>query len=470
MTTENEVNSVISIFKEMKTGGNHFSCEGRKNRLQKLKTWIDRNREIIVDSLYADLRKSREEILLTEIYVVTSEIKHAINNLSKWMRPQEVGPMIVTLTARASYSYQPKGVVLIIAPWNFPFSLTLSTLVSALAAGNRVIIKPSSISHHTSLLIKKLVEEIFDPHEVFVCNYSRESAAPLLQQPFDHIFFIGSSRTAKQIMATAAQNLSSVTLELGGKNPLLITASADISDAVKKVVWAKFMNSGQSCIAPDFALVHSSVYERFLAELKAEIKRVYGKSAAERKSCIEYGRIISETHFERIEKLLLLSIAEGCNVDLGGNFDKESLYFEPTIITNVLPYSPIMEEEIFGPILPVFSYNALNQALEMVKENQQSLTLYLFSADSDEIRQIRQQTTSGAFCINDLIPHFLQLNLPFGGVGRSGIGKSHGFFGFRAFSNERAEFQYHRFNPLKLIFPPYNVVKRVLIKLILRYL
>lgn len=438
--------------------------------LTSLLNWINENRSSIIEALRNDLGKPEEEILLSEIFVSTSEIKHALKNLKRWEKKKVVRPTIMTATAKSWYYYRPKGVVLIITPWNFPFNLTLSPLVSAIAAGNCIVVKPSSLSSHSSKLISRMVSDLFPPDMVHVFSGGRESASFLCSLPFDHIFFIGSSKTAKTVMALASPQLTPLTLELGGENCEIITKSANLKDAVKKCVWGKFMNNGQCCVAPNIVFVHHSCYKNFLSLLTKELNRVYGDNYQQRKANSDYGRIICKSHFKQLESVMAEMFTFGAEIVYGGKYDEDDLFWEPTVITNI-PIGKAGEiKEIFGPILPVIPYNSLEDLEVEIFQNSSPLSLYLFSKDISEISRVIDNTRSGTVCVNDVITNFLQLNLPFGGVGSSGSGRGHGFFGYRDFSFERAVLKHHTLNPLKLLFPPYNKLVKMLINVVVKYL
>ncbi len=445
------------------------SARERIKKLKRLQHWILENRERIREALYRDFRKPPAETDLTEIYVVLSEIKHAIRHLKKWMKPRRVRPTRALLTTRAWIRYEPRGVVLIISPWNFPFNLTFGPFVSALAAGNCIIVKPSEYSFHTSRLMKQMVEELFPPQEAYLFEGDQRVARELLTYPFDHIMFTGSPVVGKEIMKAAAEHLTTVTLELGGKSPVIVDETANVDDAVQKIAWGKYMNKGQTCIAPDYLLVHRKIYPEFMQKLKDFIKQTYGSTEEERLRNPNYSRIISSKHHQRLVQMLRFAVAQGAHLEMGGKAEEMERYIDPTIITDVPLDSPLMQEEIFGPILPVIPFEELSEVYRIIRQLEKPLALYIFSNSKQNIAAILENTTSGGVCVNDVVLHFLHLNLPFGGINNSGHGNAHGYYGFKAFSHERAVLKHSRFSPMKLMYPPYTRRVQRLIELLLRY-
>ncbi len=446
------------------------SARERTAKLRRLLNWIYQNRPAIQQALYNDFRKPPAETDLTEIYVVISEIKHAIRHLRRWMKPHRVPPTRALLTTRAWIRYEPRGVVLIMSPWNFPFNLSLGPFVSALAAGNAMILKPSEFSPHTSRLIREMITALFPENEAYVFEGDRSVAAALLKKPFDHILFTGSTAVGKIVMKAAAEHLTTVTLELGGKSPVIVDKTADLNDAARKIAWGKYMNMGQTCIAPDYLLVHREVHDEFVALLKEQIQRTYGYTEQERLRSPDYSRVITPRHHQRLTALLHDSLEKGARIEIGGHTSAEERYIDPTVVTGVSPKSALMQEEIFGPILPVIRYDDVCDSLRLIHRLEKPLALYIFSRDKQTIDCIIANTRSGGVCINDVVLHFLHLNLPFGGINNSGHGNAHGFYGFRAFSHERAILKHRRYSPLKLLYPPYVPWVQKLINLTLKYL
>lgn len=448
---------------------NRSTPEERILKLKRMLHWIQDNRSRIHEAVSGDFKKPLEEVDLTEIWMNTTELKFAIRNLKKWLRPKPVRRTLATISTKSWIQYEPKGVVLIIAPWNYPLNLSIGPLVSAIAAGNCVIIKPSEFTPNASGILNEMVTELFPEDEVAVAEGDYRVAEALQEKPFNHVFFTGSPAVGKKVMNAASKHLSSITLELGGKSPTIVDKSARIEDSAKKIVYGKFLNCGQTCIAPDYILVHEEVHDNLVAALKNEVVRVFGQSAKERESSASYARLVHERHFDGIKRTLDDTIDQGGHIEIGGESTKGSLWFSPTVITGVSPKSPIMKNEIFGPLLPVIKYGSLDTAISIIESIPKPLALYIFSQDEGVICRLLAETSAGGTCINDTVLHFLQMNLPFGGVNNSGIGKAHGWFGFEAFSNRRAVLRQSRFSPIMFITPPYNTFKRKLIRLVLKY-
>jgi aldehyde dehydrogenase (NAD+) len=395
-------------------------------------------------ALWADYEKPGPEVDLSEIYPVASEAKHAMRHLRRWMKPRRVSAPLALFGSRSKIVYEPKGVVLIISPWNFPINLTLGPLVSALAAGNCAMLKPSEMTPNASAWMKRFISDLFDESEVAVIEGDARIAEALLRKRFDHIFFTGSPAVGKIVMRAAAEHLTPVTLELGGKSPAIVDRTADLDEAAKKIGWGKSMNRGQVCIAPDYVLVDETVRTSFLEKLRAAMNS-------------ESGLLVNERHAARVRRLMGES-GDGRRMPL-------------TIVEDAAPDGPLMQEEIFGPILPVIAYRDIGEACRIVAAREKPLVLYLFSRKRQVIDTVVRHTRAGGTVVNDTLIHFYQLNLPFGGVGQSGMGKAHGFFGFEAFSNARGVLeQPTRFSAIQLLYPPYTKLKRKLIDFTVRWL
>ncbi|MGH1364781.1 MAG: aldehyde dehydrogenase family protein [Calditrichia bacterium] len=446
------------------------SYRERKAKLKNLLKWIYANQPRIHAALAADFRKPEAEVDLTEIFVVTSELKHTVRHLRYWMYPDYVAPNLALLTTRSKILYEPKGTVLIISPWNYPFNLTVSPLVSAIAAGNTVMIKPSELSPNTSQLLQEMVSELFQEEEVALFQGGVDVSTELLKQPFHHIFFTGSPRVGKIVMEAASKNLSGVTLELGGKSPAIVDKSANLKDAAAKLVWGKFSNCGQTCIAPDYVLVDKAVIEKLGNELQLAVQAAYGKTAEQREASPDYARIISQRHLNRLLDMLAESLDSNARLLIGGDSSANDRYFSPTILTDVPNDSRLMQEEIFGPILPVIAYQDLNEALSIINSREKPLALYIFSKNRKVTNRLLAETTAGGTGVNEVLLQFAHPNLPFGGINNSGLGNSHGFYGFRAFSHERPVLRHNALSPLKLLMPPYSKTVRKLTKLVARFL
>jgi aldehyde dehydrogenase (NAD+) len=407
----------------------------RRQRLKKLRGWIHNNRTAIQDAVYADFRRNPLETDGIEIFNVLSEIKHALSNLESWAAIKKIDAPITMLGTRSYIYYEPRGVCLIIAPWNYPFLLCVGPLVSALAAGNAVVLKPSELTPHVSAVVKRMSDELFDPAVVTTVEGGVDATQQLLKLPFDHIFFTGSPTVGKIVMKEAAENLTSVTLELGGKSPALITNSAILKDVANRTAAAKFVNNGQTCIAPDYVLVDEKIQDQFIHELIEQTKKLFTEKNETFETSAHYCRIINDKNFDRLNALLQDAVAQGAQVKFGGSINAETRFIHPTILSAVPHSSKIMEEEIFGPILPVIGYKTLDEAIAIVNKKSKPLALYIFSSSKREQEKILSHTSAGGVCINDSAIHFFNSNLPFGGVNASGIGKAHGYHGFLAFSN-----------------------------------
>jgi len=441
------------------------SYKERILKLKRIKDWIFAHQQQIRIALYEDLKKPAPETDLMEIYVVISELRHAVRHLKHWMKPIPVRRMITLPTARSFIHLEPRGNVLIISPWNYPFMLALGPLVSAIAAGNCIVLKPSELTPQTSRLLKQMVSDLFPEEELAVLEGDKEVATELLRYPFDHVFFTGSARVGKIIMRAAAENLSSLTLELSGKSPVIVDETADIADAAKKICWGKFINCGQSCVAPDYILVHENKFSELLDRLKREIEHSY----AGEKGSLHYSRIINEQHYARLMDMINECRQRNAKIECGGNGEESENYIEPTLITHVPEDTVLMTEEIFGPLLPVLKYVRLEDALDFINEREKPLALYIFSRDKKNIKMILSGTSAGGTCVNDTVKQFIHLNLPFGGVNQSGMGNAHGYFGFKTFSHERAVLFNNKYDPLSIFYPPYTPVIEKLISILIRY-
>lgn len=436
----------------------------RKAKIMKLRDAVLANQEAIVQAGWADFRKPAAEVDLTEVLPVVAEANDALRNLKSWMKPKGVWPSRMMVGTKGYMQYEPKGRCLIISPWNYPVNLSLGPLVSAIAAGNTAIIKPSEMTPNAAAVISKIVREVFDPSEVTVIEGDAPVAQALLALPFDHIFFTGSPAIGKVVMAAAAKHLTSVTLELGGKSPTIVDETADIELAAKNILWAKFTNNGQTCIAPDHIFVHERVREAFVAACASKLKEVYGENPQRSDSL---ARVVNSRHTGRIGSLLQDAVARGAKVLAGGQTDLNDSYIAPTLLGDIPNDALIMQEEIFGPLLPVITFSRLDEVIARINAEPKPLALYMWSRNEANIQQVMQQTTSGGACINHCVVHFLHGNLPFGGVNNSGIGSAHGHHGFKAFSHERAVVR-TRIMLARMFFPPYTPLTRKLISIFLK--
>ena len=399
----------------------------RKKQLQLLKQILLYNEKEIEQALYADLKKNAEETYATETGLVLAEINVALKNLRSWMQPISAGTNLVNLPSTSKIYRDPLGVVLIISPWNYPLQLLLIPLVGAIAGGNCVVLKPSEFSPATTALIQKMITENFSEEYIKVVIGDGAEVVPAMMKNFrfDHVFYTGSIPVGKMIYQMAAEKLVPVTLELGGKSPAIVCADADINVAVKRIGFGKFINAGQTCIAPDYVLVHNNVKEKFVNKLKETVLKFYSDDAANN---YNYGKIINEKRFDTLIKYL----ADG-KIVTGGDHDRGKLFIAPTILENVSPDSAIMHEEIFGPILPVIGFNTTKEAMDIVQQNETPLAFYLFTNNKNEEKEW-MQTSFGGGCINNADWHFTNHHLPFGGVGNSGLGAYHGKYTFDTFT------------------------------------
>lgn len=433
------------------------ALEERKKRLSALRRWVISNREHIQKAAYDDFRKPSMETDATEIFHVLNEIKTALRNLDQWAAPRKVDAPLYLPGTRAWIQYEPRGACLIIAPWNYPFSLAAGPLVSALAAGNSVVIKPSEITPTVSSLIKRMCDEIFDPSIVSVCEGGVAVSQALLSLPFDHIFFTGSPAVGKIVMRAAAENLTSVTLELGGKSPAVICADARLDDAAERVAVGKFMNNGQTCIAPDYVLIDTKVADAFVARVIKITSGMYASNGSFEASA-DYGRIVNESNFNRVSGLIEDAVSRGAKLEWQGKSDRSARFIHPVIMSNVSPDSKVLEEEIFGPVLPIVRYDHIDDAVRMINSKPKPLALYVFTGKRSTYEKVLKATSSGTVAVNDCSVQFLHHELPFGGVNNSGIGKAHGWAGFLAFSNEKSVLkQRNGFSAVKLFYPPFTV-------------
>ena len=428
--------------------------EERKAKLKQLKANIKINEALIYAALQSDLRKSTFESAVTELLFVYAELDYAIKNLSSWARPKRIGKTLSNPFAKNRLYYEPKGVCLIIAPWNYPFQLVMSPLVSAIAAGNCVMVKPSELSPATTKVVAKIIAETFETHEVACFEGDVEVSSALLKLPFDHIFFTGSTAVGKIVMEAAAKNLSSVTLELGGKSPTVIDETANLEKAANKIAWGKLVNSGQTCIAPDYVFVHEQQVDQFVRLYKAAAHKMYFNTP-ESVNPKAYGKIINAKHFERLNHLVSDAVEKGATINWGGTTNAQTQTIDPVILTQVPSNAQIMEDEIFGPILPIVTYTNLAEVIDQINAKSKPLALYIFSESSTNTNYMIKNTSAGGTCVNDVLVHIANPKLPFGGVNGSGLGSSHGFYGFKNFSHERAIVFQRKIDFNSMVYPPY---------------
>jgi aldehyde dehydrogenase (NAD+) len=431
----------------------------RKEQLQSLNLMLKDNEKTISEALHKDLGKGLSESYLTEIGFVQNEIKHALKNIDNWAKPQKVKTPLAFKPGHSEIIPEPLGVSLIIGAWNYPINLTLSPLVACIAAGNAAIIKPSEISSATSKVLSELIPKYLDDKAYKVVEGGPIDTQAVLKERFDKIFFTGSHRIGSIVMKAAAEHVTPVTLELGGKSPCIVDKNVDIKLVSERIVQGKFTNAGQTCVAPDYILAHKDIIEPLTKAFQRSIKKFYGADPSQSK---DYARIINKTHFKRLASLL-----NNQNIAEGGISDEKSLYIAPTLISNVSPNDNIMGDEIFGPILPIISIDNIDKAFNFVALKPKPLALYLFSKNNETLTK-GKTLSAGGICMNDTIVHLGNPNLPFGGVGQSGFGKYHGKAGFDSFSNLKPVFHASSKNNIAVRYPPYNKVKQFIIKRILR--
>ena len=466
-TSERELINSHKILKDNISNVKLTSSSERIFKLKKLKKNILSNRDNIKNALKKDFKKNESEVDLTEIFPVIQEINHTINNLKKWMKDKYVKTPLTLVGSKSYIKYEAKGLVLIITPWNFPINLTFVSLVNAISAGNTVMIKPSEITDFTSKVIRKIVDETFNKNEVYTILGGSDIAEKVLKLKFNHILFIGSPTIGKIVMKAASKHLASVTLELGGKSPTIIDEKVDLKSTAKRIAWAKFINNGQVCIAPDYILINKKLKNEFLKLLIENIKKLYSVNPKKSKN---YCRVVNKKHFLRLNDLIDDAKKNKGKIHFGGKRDIDQLFIEPTILTDISEKSKIHNEEIFGPVLPIYDYKILDDAIDFINNKNKPLALYIFSKNIKNIHRIINETSSGGVCINHSTLHYSNYHLPFGGVNNSGSGRCHGIFGFKEFSNPKSIFkQLVKISPTDLIIPPYSRFKKKIINLMIKY-
>ena len=441
------MNELITKQRAFFQRGNTLDVAFRKEMLKKLRCAVEKYEPEIVAALQADLGKSDFESFMCEIGMVRSEIGHMLSHVRGYARGKRGAAPLAQFPGRCIQRPTPYGNVLIMSPWNYPFLLTLGPLVDAIAAGNTAVVKPSAYSPATGAVVQKLLSECFPPEYVAVVTGGRQENARLLEQKFDLVFFTGSQAVGKEVLRHTAETLTPAILELGGKSPCIVDKTAKIPLAAKRIVFGKFLNCGQTCVAPDYILCHESVREPLIRELKNQIEKQYGKHPLENP---DYGRIINRKHFDR-----LCGLIDADKVVMGGQCQEETLQIAPTLLEGVKWEDPVMQEEIFGPILPVLTYADMDQVYEMLSDRPKPLALYLFSEEASLIREVTGRCRFGGGCINDCVVH-LATNMPFGGVGESGMGAYHGKTGFDAFSHTKSILDKKTWLDLPMRYQPYN--------------
>lgn len=410
--------------------GATFSLSWRKRQLTSFLTLLQSEEKAIAEALYKDLHKSAEEAFITEIGYLIKDVKYLLNNVKKWMKPSKVGTPVMAMPGKSMIRSEPLGTCLVIGAWNYPFQLTLSPMLAAICAGNCVVVKPSELAPATSSLIAKLLPKYLDMSAIAIVEGGKDPTSKLLSLAFDKIFYTGGERVGKIVMKAAAEHLTPVTLELGGKSPCIVDKNIDLSAACNRIVWGKLMNAGQTCVAPDYIMVHHSNLDDVVSMLKKVIVQQYKKDIVKNKY---FGRIISQEHSERLVKYL-----DGQNVVFGGQHDVMQKFVAPTVVLNPSVDSPLMQEEIFGPIIPILSFSGRSDMISFIKSRAKPLAAYVFTEDNEFEQRCVEQISAGSMCINDTSMFMLNPELPFGGVGISGMGRYHGKFGFDTFSHQKS--------------------------------
>ncbi len=452
-----ESNEIRQIFTRQKEYFNSQATKAYQTRvtaLEDLKALIQQYESRLIGAMQADMSKPETEAMGGEIWYVLEEIDYTLRHLKGWMKPKKKRTPLLHFRASSVIYPEPFGQVLIIAPWNYPFNLLFSPLVGALAAGNTAILKPSELAPETAKVVEEMIHAKFDPGLIRVVNGGVETAQALLSLSFDYIFFTGGSRVGQIVMKAAAEHLTPVTLELGGKSPAIVDASADLEVAASRIVWGKFFNAGQTCIAPDYVLVEKSVHSELISQFKQRILTYYGENP---QNSPDYARIINQEHFKR-----LVGLINSQKIVHGGEVNADDRYIAPTILDRVTVEDAVMGEEIFGPILPIITYEKLEDAIALIQKNPNPLALYLFTRDSAVAKKVIAELPFGGGCINDVISQVMNEEIPFGGRGMSGMGSYHGKYSFDTFSHYKSMIHRKNWPDIALRYPPYGVEKRLM--------
>ena len=450
--------NIIKSQKKFFLSRNTYNINFRIHQLNKLKYLIQKNENIIYEALKKDLGKCQFESYVSEIGFVISELNYIINNLRKWCKEDIVKTPLVSLPGKSFIVKEPYGSVLIIGPWNYPFHLAFTPIIGAIAAGNCVVLKPSELSPNVSEVITNIINNNFNPKYMVSIQGGVKETSELLDLSWDYIFFTGSVSVGKIVMKSASENLTPVTLELGGKSPCIVDKDCDLHTSAKRIAWGKFFNTGQTCVAPDYLFIHKDIVNRFIPLLIKYTKNFYGEDAIKSHY---YGRIITENHFNR-----LVSYLKQGNVIYGGNYNKDSLYISPTLMIGTKINSSVMTEEIFGPILPMFQYDNLDDVIYFVNSRPKPLSLYYFSNNINNVDKILKKTSSGSVCINETLSQINSPYLPFGGVGSSGMGKYHGKWSYSTFTHEKSVMKRSFMMDFSAKYPPYKIPLKILKKVL----
>lgn len=460
--TAQEIEQIVSRQKAYFMQGNTLSYEFRVRQLSKLKETIIRYETELAQALQADLGKSSFESYTSEIGFIRSNISHTIHHLKSWMKPEKKKTPLSLMLTKSKVIKEPYGCVYIIGPYNYPFQLLIEPLVGALAAGNCAVLSPSELTPHVAEITMKIIREAFSPEYVCCVDGGIENNTLLLHSPFDYIFFTGSVNVGRIVMQAAAQQLIPVTLELGGKSPVIVDKSANLRIACERILWGKLMNAGQTCVAPDYVFVPEEIKAAFLQQLKSVLTDFYGQDIQSSK---DFGRIVNDRHVQRLKNII--ETDKAC-LFTGGEVDEGQRYIAPTILCPKDFSAACMQEELFGPILPVIGYTELEQALSYINANPKPLALYIFSENEAVTEKIIEKTSSGGVSINDTISHIINPNLPFGGIGTSGMGNYHGVYSFETFSHHRSILRKSTKFRLSLVHPPFNDKKLKNVKMALK--
>ncbi|KPH14522.1 aldehyde dehydrogenase [Chryseobacterium sp. ERMR1:04] len=444
-----EIQEIVSKQKEFFNTQKTKNLKFRKMYLEKLRDLILENENLLNEAIDKDFGKSKFDTFTTELSFILKDINYYLKNLNALAKPKRVRTNLSNQIGNSKIYSDPLGCVLVIGAWNYPYQLSLSPIIAALAAGNCCILKPSEIAENTMKAMSKIINENFPPEYLYVFEGGIEETTAILKFKFDKIFFTGSTKVGKIIYQAAAEHLTPVTLELGGKSPVIITKDANLEVAARRIVWGKFLNAGQTCVAPDYLLVEESIHEQFIEMLRNQIKAFKYEPGSE-----QYTRIINQKNFHR-----LIQLIDKEKIYFGGNYNEEKLYIEPTILNNVHWEDDVMQEEIFGPILPVISFKSFNQIVNYLIELEKPLSAYLFTNNSEEKEAFTQKLSFGGGCINDVVMHLGNDNLPFGGVGTSGMGNYHGKFGFETFSHQKPILEKATWGEPNIKYPPYSEKK-----------
>ena len=458
--TETEIKTLIENQRNFFHTGDTFPVKKRIEKLRKLKTAVLQHEAEINEALKKDLGKSAFESYMCETGLVLSELTHMIHHVREYAERQDVPTPMAQFAAHSYKKPVPYGVVLIMSPWNYPFLLTIEPLVDAIAAGNTAIMKPSAYSPATSEVIRLLIHECFDPKYVSVVTGGRAENTHLLSLHFDYIFFTGSQAVGKEVMRKASEYLTPVTLELGGKSPCIVDKTANLRLAAKRIVFGKFLNCGQTCVAPDYIYCDPEIKDALVAELRRQISRQYGKEPLKNR---DYGKIINEKHFDRINSLI-----DPAKTVCGGGSSRETLQIEPTVLDNVTFDDPVMQQEIFGPVLPILTYDSLGSAVAKINSMAHPLALYLFTSDEKTAREVTSRCGFGGGCINDVLIHLATSNMGFGGFGESGMGSYHGIDGFRTFSHYKSIVDKKTWIDLPMRYQKYRKVYEKMVRMFMR--